>query len=528
MDLFLSFSSVIISSALIGVVNSVAGSFSNVVYSQSAAYFHSQSQNFRIKIGEDVTFPCHVNNRGSDVITWKNGVRLLTAGPIKVYNEERLVHRANGTELTLKNVQPVDKGEYACQLNTMGDPIELVHHLDVLMPPRVVARQEGEVQARAGEKAELECVAHGNPQPQIEWRRKDGRKIKGQTVGSRLTLDPVDRSMSGEYECMASNGVEEPGEEATAIVGLQVLYPPEITVARSKLQFHPKLGAKALTISCNVSADPSPDVNWLRRQGEVLSQQHKKGKNPWVKMHSWGGSKSSRRRWSLAAYWMKSNSSVEVGTRTFQLTIRNVREEDFGNYTCHATNPLGQARQEIVVSGKPLPPVFLSGEPGDKTEYTLRWRVDSAFPVEEHNVYYERIVDGEEYFKPVHSCQTGRERWCGHCRPQQPCVLNIREEGTSSWASLVKKTAEARLSELVPNSSYRVKIQTVNTYGRSLWSQPFEFDTYGVQTQKPSPFFFASRAPSTILPLPLHLLLLPQVLLLPLLQDRLPQTPAFL
>ena len=29
------------------------------------------------------------------------------------------------------------------------------------MPPRVVARNEGEVQARAGEKAELECVAHG-------------------------------------------------------------------------------------------------------------------------------------------------------------------------------------------------------------------------------------------------------------------------------------------------------------------------------------------------------------------------------
>ena len=91
-----------------------------------------------------------------------------------------------------------------------------------------------------------------------------------------------------------------------------------------------QLGAKALTISCNVSADPSPgliiiiyvymyivqwcdidspddekqwkmkkwrwrwfkvatkwrrcstaDVNWLRRQGEVLSQQHKKGKK-WV------------------------------------------------------------------------------------------------------------------------------------------------------------------------------------------------------------------------------------------------------
>ena len=90
------------------------------------------------------------------------------------------------------------------------------------------------------------------------------------------------------------------------------------------------------------------------------------------------------------------------------ITTRDVREEDFGNYTCHATNPLGQARfintnvavatasllwspkalitlivmnltilirQEIVVSGKPLPPVFLSGEPGDKTEYTLRCNI---------------------------------------------------------------------------------------------------------------------------------------------------------
>jgi len=339
----------------------------------------------------------------------------------------------------------------------------------------------------------------GNPQPQIEWRRKDGRKIKEKTVGSRLTLDPIERSMTGEYECIASNGVEEPGEEATATVTLQVLYPPEISVAKSMLQFHPKLGEKQLTISCNVSADPSPDVNWRRRQGEVLSQQQKRG----------------------AKYKMHSRPSREGGGRTFLLTIWDVREEDFGNYTCHATNPLGQARQEIVVSGKPLPPVFLSGEPGDKTEYTLRWRVDSAFPVEEHNVYYERIVQGEEYFQPAQGCQAGRERWCGNCRPQQPCVLNIREEGTSSWASLVKKTAEAKLRDLVPNSSYRVKIQTVNTYGRSLWSQPFEFDTFGVQTQKPSPFFFASAAATTSFHLQLLLLLLLPLLLL-LCQDSSP------
>ena len=36
-------------------------------------------------------------------------------------------------------------------------------------------------------------------------------------------IDMVINIIISQYECMASNGVEEPGEEATAIVGLQVL-----------------------------------------------------------------------------------------------------------------------------------------------------------------------------------------------------------------------------------------------------------------------------------------------------------------
>ena len=73
------------------------------------------------------------------MITWKNGVRLLTAGPIKVYNEERLIHRYNGSEITLRDVQPKDAGEYSCQLNSVDTPIELIHHLDVLSKFQPVA-----------------------------------------------------------------------------------------------------------------------------------------------------------------------------------------------------------------------------------------------------------------------------------------------------------------------------------------------------------------------------------------------------
>ena len=60
--------------------------------------------------------------------------------------------------------------------------------------------------------------------------------------------------------------------------------------------------------------------------------------------------------------------------RQFVLTIQDIREEDYGNYTCVATNSLGMDKQEVIVSGKPLPPTILPGvlAPGSKSEYKLR------------------------------------------------------------------------------------------------------------------------------------------------------------
>ena len=69
---------------------------------------------------------------------------------------------------------------------------------------------------------------------------------------------------------------------------------------------------------------------------------------------------------------MSSKPIKDENTRMFILTIRNIREEDFGNYTCHATNSLGFDKHEIVVSGKPLPPTILPNKGSSKTEYTLR------------------------------------------------------------------------------------------------------------------------------------------------------------
>ena len=42
---------------------------------------------------------------------------------------------------------------------------------------------------------------------------------------------------------------------------------------------------------------------------------------------------------------------ANIASNIHTLSINHITEEDYGNYTCHATNRLGDAKEIIVVSG---------------------------------------------------------------------------------------------------------------------------------------------------------------------------------
>ena len=48
--------------------------------------------------------------------------------------------------------------------------------------------------------------------------------------------------------------------------------PPEVEVLDSRREYHPKLKQSQLSVGCNVTADPSPDVNWMR--GRLVLSTH--------------------------------------------------------------------------------------------------------------------------------------------------------------------------------------------------------------------------------------------------------------
>lgn len=79
------------------------------------------------------------------------------------------------------------------------------------------------------------------------------------------------------------------------------------------------------------------------------------------------------------------------GTR-HTLTIRRVKAQDFGNYSCVADNQLGKNKKIITLSGLPRAPQFRSTAQSQwRDKYNISWTVDSYAPIEEYKLYYKML-----------------------------------------------------------------------------------------------------------------------------------------
>lgn len=114
--------------------------------------------------------------------------------------------------------------------------------------------------------ASLTCHAEGYPRPTIIWKRAKNAILpqgKHETQGHVLKIQSVKREDRGRYICEANNGV---GKAATKNIGLEVEFPPTISVPKPKV-------AQALDydilLECRVEAYPAPAVVWYRN-GEQL------------------------------------------------------------------------------------------------------------------------------------------------------------------------------------------------------------------------------------------------------------------
>ncbi|XP_076432025.1 opioid-binding protein/cell adhesion molecule isoform X4 [Peromyscus maniculatus bairdii] len=275
------------------------------------ATFPKAMDNVTVRQGESATLRCTIDDRVTRV-AWLNRSTILYAGNDKWSIDPRviiLVNTPTQYSIMIQNVDVYDEGPYTCSVQTDNHPKTSRVHLIVQVPPQIM-NISSDVTVNEGSSVTLLCLAIGRPEPTVTWRHLS---VKGQGFVSEdeyLEISDIKRDQSGEYECSALNDVAAPDVRKVKIT---VNYPPYISKAKNT---GVSVGQKGI-LSCEASAVPMAEFQWFKEDTRLAT-----------------GLDGVR---------------IENKGRISTLTFFNVSEKDYGNYTCVATNKLGNTNASITL-----------------------------------------------------------------------------------------------------------------------------------------------------------------------------------
>ncbi|XP_027566550.1 opioid-binding protein/cell adhesion molecule homolog isoform X2 [Pipra filicauda] len=277
------------------------------------ATFPKAMDNVTVRQGESATLRCTVDDRVTRV-AWLNRSTILYAGNDKWSIDNRVVILSNTkTQYSIKihNVDVYDEGPYTCSVQTDNHPKTSRVHLIVQVPPQIV-NISSDITVNEGSSVTLMCLAFGRPEPTVTWRHLSGKGQGFVSEDEYLEITGITREQSGEYECSAVNDVAVPDVRKVKVT---VNYPPYISNAKNT---GASVGQKGI-LQCEASAVPVAEFQWFKEDTRLAN-----------------GLDGVR---------------IESKGRLSTLTFFNVSEKDYGNYTCVATNKLGNTNASIILYG---------------------------------------------------------------------------------------------------------------------------------------------------------------------------------
>ncbi|KAG9348611.1 hypothetical protein JZ751_002349 [Albula glossodonta] len=162
-----------------------------------------------------------------------------------------------------------------------------------------------------GSNVTLLCSANGKPEPAVTWRLLSQTAQVTVSDDEYLEIPAVSRQKAGTYECTASNEVSTDVQTTELIIN----YPPSISEGKD---LGVALGQRAVLL-CEAESEPKAEFEWYREDKRIYNE-------------------------------MEGIEIENTGQRS-KLTLFNISEEGYGNYTCVAINKLGSANTSIMVYG---------------------------------------------------------------------------------------------------------------------------------------------------------------------------------
>ncbi|XP_072294084.1 neuronal growth regulator 1 isoform X4 [Eucyclogobius newberryi] len=210
--------------------------------------------------------------------------------------------------LQIQKVDITDDGQYTCSVQSERNPRPKLLSLIVKVPPKIYDISS-DITVNEGSNVSLICMASGKPEPTISWRHITPLARKFDS-GEYLNITAITRDQAGDYECSALNDIASPD---TKTVKVTVNFAPSIHEMKSN---GVSLGRTGL-LRCEATAVPLPTFEWYKGEKRIIKGQ---------------------------GIDIKSVSSRSV------LTVTNMTEDRYGNYTCVATNKMGTANASVSLA----------------------------------------------------------------------------------------------------------------------------------------------------------------------------------
>ncbi|XP_039183157.1 limbic system-associated membrane protein isoform X2 [Crotalus tigris] len=272
--------------------------------------YNRGTDNITVRQGDTAILRCFIEDKSSKV-AWLNRSGIIFAGQDKWSLDPRVeLQQLSLLEYSLRiqKVDIYDEGSYTCSVQTLHHPKTSQVYLIVQVPPKI-SNISSDVTVNEGSNVTLVCMANGRPEPVITWRHltPTGREFEGEE--EFLEILGITREQSGKYECKAANEVSTADVKQVRVT---VNYPPTITESKSNVS----ATGRPVSLKCAASAVPTPDFEWYRDDTRINSANGLEIKS--------------------------------IGSQSF-LTVTNVTEEHYGNYTCVATNKLGISNASLFL-----------------------------------------------------------------------------------------------------------------------------------------------------------------------------------
>uniref|UniRef100_A0A0C9RFS8 Ntm_2 protein n=1 Tax=Fopius arisanus TaxID=64838 RepID=A0A0C9RFS8_9HYME len=387
----------------------------------------------RVSVGTTVEFPCVVKNGDNEVIQWSKGSEPLYFGGAVMTTEPDRIFLAANNSLIVNDVTEYDtSNDWTCTV-VMQPPLEIHHSLQVVNQPTQLTEHRSlavwpakKITVNESMGVEFGCDSQSKSRPEIKWSLKGKAIAEVPGVSSKnnyVFIEHATRHHAGVYQCLAEDRSASPEHEAIEVV---VNYSPFIEVEHDT--FHTGLGIIS-EISCEVDAHPHAHVKWFKN-GNVVPQDEK--------LHH----------------------HEKNGKTLHKLIIEHTRKEDLGTYKCKATNDLGEASKDVVLTGAPAKPVLNHGKDRhNQKAHMIRWRVQSFSPITEYKLEY-RMKGNENWIEVQPQVTDGQENNFvveSHFENLLPGVYQVRLLARNDFGWSPQSSIHEFRKEIVANAAQNVK-----------------------------------------------------------------------